>query len=108
METTFYEARLTSETVKCAKQNGTVLSGTPFFTLPKKSGALINGGSGYPQKVILHRQLRLKSDIFRKSWGGLVLLLPGTRVHENCRKKVCRVPVQLSSLKQTVPLFRVV
>ena len=44
--------------------------GHPFLHYRNKSGGIVNGGSGYPKKVILHRQQRLKSDIFRQTLGG--------------------------------------
>ena len=50
--------------------NGTILSDAHFFTPSKKSGALINGGSGYPQKVILQCQLHFKMSKTLMYTGG--------------------------------------
>ena len=50
--------------------NGTILSDAYFFTPSKKSGALINGGSGYLQKVILRWQLYFKMSKTRMCARG--------------------------------------
>ncbi len=64
-----------------------------FLHLRKKSGALINGGSGYPQKVILRWQLYFKmSKTLMCAGGGSPSLAGNTGILQACRYELvqCR------------------
>ena len=76
----YYMKKLASLRAWCHFEIVTILSDAHFFTPSKKSGALINGGSGYPKKSFCGGNSILKVKKRDVCPGALFLLLPGTRV----------------------------